>query len=60
MSDRAGPFDRILASLHEAALVPGLVLPRGTEGVWARATVKPVSDPGRTMRDDLQKTGERR
>jgi len=60
MSDRAGLFDRILASLDEVALALGLALPPGSEAAWARTQVKPVSDTGRTKRRDRQKTGERR
>ena len=60
MSDRAGLFDRILASLHEVALVLGLALRPGTEAAWARTTGTLVSNPGRTMRRDRRKTEERR
>ena len=60
MSDRRGRFDRILASLHEAAPVLGLAPPPATGAGWARTTVRPVRNPGRTMRRDGRKTGERR
>ena len=52
MSDRAGLFDRILASLHEVALVLGLALLPGTEAARIRTTVKLVSNTGRTMPAD--------
>ena len=60
MSDRAGPFDRNLASLHEVTLMLGLARPPGSEATWARTTGKLVSNTGRKMRGDGQKTGERR
>ena len=60
MSDRAGPFDRILASLHEVALVPGLARLPGTEAKRAKTTGRLVSNKGRKMSGDRQKTGERR
>ena len=60
MSDRPGLFDRILASLHEVALVPGPARLPGTEAKWARTTGRLVSNKGRTTGGDRQKTGERR
>ena len=60
MSDHAGLFDRILASLQEAAPVLGLAPPPATGAARARTTVRPVSNPGQAMRRDGRKLGERR
>ena len=60
MSDRAGLFDRILASLYEVALVLGLAPLPGTEAAQARPAVKRVSDTGWAMHGDRRKIGERR
>ena len=60
MIDRAGMFDRILASLHEVALVLGLALPPGTEAAWARTTLRLAGNTGWSMRGERHKTEVRR